>query len=285
MFYRPLHLFTASLLAAVLAVGLSAPPPCTALAKTPESVAAASVGAEAVANAGRLMTETFHRYPVWFEQNLGQAATPDALFLGRSPDLILELEPTRIVMRPATTLLPDSAGPAANMVLLGANPGVGVAGGTPLPISVGYLVGNDQTRWVNAAETFSTVRYSLVYPGIDLVYHSVEKSLEYDFVVAPQADTSTIRLGFERVSALRLDGKGSLTLETEFGPLVLAAPVAWQERNGAKETVACRFEVSEAKEVGFAVGDYDRNLPLVIDPTLIYSAKQMDSAGFNPLYS
>ncbi|MFN7918570.1 MAG: hypothetical protein U0Q16_00645 [Bryobacteraceae bacterium] len=43
---------------------------------------------------------------------------------------------------------------------------------------------------------YGKVRYSGVYPGVDLVYRASGKRLEYDFVVAPGADASSIALGF-----------------------------------------------------------------------------------------
>jgi hypothetical protein len=45
-----------------------------------------------------------------------------------------------------------------------------------------------------------------------------------------------------------------------------SAPVAWQDINGRRVPVKVAFRVSD-DEVGFKVGDYDREHPLVIDPT------------------
>ena len=41
------------------------------------------------------------------------------------------------------------------------------------------------------------VKYTGVYPGIDLVYHGNQRLLEYDFVVAPGADPNAIELRFQ----------------------------------------------------------------------------------------
>ena len=44
---------------------------------------------------------------------------------------------------------------------------------------------------------YGKVRLQGVYPGIDLVYYGRQGQLEYDFVVAPGADASAIRWGFD----------------------------------------------------------------------------------------
>ena len=60
------------------------------------------------------------------------------------------------------------------------------------------------------------MRYAQVYDGVDQVYYGNQGQLEYDFVLAPQADYQKIRLSFEGARQHRLD---LLT-----GELVLALP-------------------------------------------------------------
>jgi len=48
-------------------------------------------------------------------------------------------------------------------------------------------------------------------------------------------------------------------------------PVAWQEIRGERVPVEVSFRVLEEKEVGFSVGFYDPEFPLVIDPVLTWN--------------
>ena len=61
--------------------------------------------------------------------------------------------------------------------------------------------------------------------GIDLVYYGRPQQLEYDFVVAPGADPSTIKLAFAGVDDATVDARGDLVLQTAGGPLRFQRPV------------------------------------------------------------
>jgi hypothetical protein len=49
------------------------------------------------------------------------------------------------------------------------------------------------------------------------------------------------------------------------------APRAYQEVAGVSRAVACRYVLKGGGRVGFELGDYDKTLPLVIDPVVSYS--------------
>src|SRR6185369_13088512 len=74
---------------------------------------------------------------------------------------------------------------------------------------------------------------------------------------------------------------GALVLATPLGEVREAAPSAWQEIGGRREAVAIGYQIVSAfddeaavaeSEVGFALGAYDPNRPLVIDPVLSYAS-------------
>lgn len=146
-----------------------------------------------------------------------------------------------------------------------------------------YLRGGDPRRWHTGVVNYSQVRYPAVYPGVDLVYHSSRRQLELDFVVAPGADPGRIRLGFQGTGAIEIGPGGELVAHTPQGDLVQHAPVIYQEEkeNGRRDPVAGRYVLlaapgprrggTGAREVGFAVGPYDRSRRLIIDPALVYS--------------
>ena len=57
-----------------------------------------------------------------------------------------------------------------------------------------YFIGNDPSKWRTDVPNFGRVVYPGVLPGVDLVYHGEEGQLEYDFIVAPGADSGEIAL-------------------------------------------------------------------------------------------
>src|SRR6185503_17935637 len=48
-------------------------------------------------------------------------------------------------------------------------------------------------------------------------------------------------------------------------------PIAYQEVGGERRTIESGYRVLGPTRVGFELGDYDEELPLIIDPVLVYS--------------
>jgi hypothetical protein len=167
-----------------------------------------------------------------FEANRGQTAGP-VQFLARGQGYTLEVTPTEAVLTfarqgraPASPAATDQApAPVVRMTLLGAHPNPQARGEEALPGYVHYLRGRDPVQWHTHVPTYAKVRYQGVYPGVDLVYYGHHGQLEFDFVVAPGADPTRIRLGFQGVDGLARNEHGGLTLDTPGGALRLHPPL------------------------------------------------------------
>ncbi|MGE0131651.1 MAG: SBBP repeat-containing protein [Blastocatellales bacterium] len=157
------------------------------------------------------------------------------------------------------------------MKLIGADPSSRGETLDPLPGKRNYFLGNDQSRWRSNVPTFAKLRYRAVYPGVDLVYYGAGQQLEYDFIIAPGADPRKIRLAFDGAKGIRIDDSGDLVLITEFGEARQRRPIVYQETNSGRRQVAGRYTFWGRDQVGFEIGEYDPNLPLVIDPVIVYS--------------
>ena len=94
--------------------------------------------------------------------------------------------------------------------------------------SASYLVGSPD-RWRLGAPLFEKIRYSGLYPGIDLIYYGDENRVEYDFVVAPGASWRSIRLEFTGAKAVEIDKSGDLKLQTSLGWLRHRRPRVYQQ--------------------------------------------------------
>ncbi|HZS88447.1 MAG TPA: SBBP repeat-containing protein [Chloroflexota bacterium] len=214
-----------------------------------------------------LGARTFGARVLGFEPNRGQAAK-GAAFLARGSGYSVTVGPTG-----AELALPGSASVrpvVVRMTLTGANAAARGRGEDRLAGTVSYLFGRDPRRWLRNLPTYARVRFSGVYPGIDLVYYGTPQHLEYDLLVAPGADTDRIHLTFGGVGAPALAANGDMLLQSRAGPLRQHRPVAYQVVRGVRRGVAVTYAL-HGRTVGLRLGAYDRAYALVIDPVLAYS--------------
>jgi hypothetical protein len=218
--------------------------------------------------AGLHVGEAYGKLPLRFEANHGQTDSR-VKFLTR-------VDGYNLFLTPAEAVLAFTKGPGVQSVvrarLHGANPAAVIRGVERLTGRSNYFIGNDPSRWQVNVPNYAKVHYKGVYPGVDLVYYGNQSQLEYDFVVAPGADPSAIRLKIEGARGLRLNVRGDLVISSRAGEVRLLKPVVYQEREGEREIVEGRYVLSGGKRlIGFEVAAYDRSRPLVIDPVIEYA--------------
>ncbi len=250
------------------------------------------------------MLETYGRLPLRFEANRGQSAR-EAGFLARGSGYTLFLTKTGAVLR-LRKAAPDEAATARDekiavspsrrpeaardpleeasakpaepasyvtlrLSLEGANRSPVAEGLEPLDGNSNYFVGRDARAWRTNVPAYARVRYAEVYKGVDLVYYGAQGRLEYDFQLAPGADPRPIRLRFDGARSARVEENGDLVLSTEGGEVRQHKPVAYQLIGGERREVAAGYSRTKDGRFGFALGRYDKSLPLVIDPVIVYS--------------
>lgn len=185
-----------------------------------------------------------------------------------------------------------SATPARSTMsfrLVGANERARMTGAAQLPGKMSYLVGRDRSKWRTGVATFAQVQSDEVYPGIDVVYYGRldgdRGQLEYDFVVAPNADPTRIMWEVRGAERAEIDSAGDLVLQTAAGEVRQRRPVAYQEIDGRRVQVPARFSISPADpltasraddrathaRVKFDLAAYDATRALIIDPVLAYA--------------
>jgi hypothetical protein len=247
--------------------------------------------------------ETYGRIPLSFEANRGQT-DPSVNYLARGAGYALFLKPTEAVfilqnsgsaaldeeraepsLKTDTLLATDAPQSKANprratrdpqskvlrMRLVGADSTAAAEGANELSGKTNYLVGDDPSKWRTEVPTFGRVRYAEVYPGVDVVYYGNQRQLEYDFHIAPGRDPRAVSLRFDGADRIEVDARGDLLLKLGESVVRQPKPFVYQEVAGARREVNAGYAVGADGRVGFSVGEYDRGLPLVIDPTLVYS--------------
>jgi hypothetical protein len=269
---------------ALLSIVVAAQPAST----SGRPLARAAVIARAVGAYGRL--------PLSFEANRGQTDAR-VKFLARGAGYTLFLTPQESVLslrgRASHTNAADTvrggggrfaAAPASfatvRMRLLGGNARARLVGIAPLPGKSNDLIGRNSKAWRTGVPSYASALSRGVYPGVDLLYHGNQGHLEYDFRVAPGADPGRIALAFSGARKLSLDQAGNLVLDTAAGVLRQDRPLVYQHLGGRQQFVSGRF-VLRGHRVGFRLGAYDRSMPLVIDPALVYSTYLGKGTGGN----
>jgi hypothetical protein len=171
------------------------------------------------------------------------------------------------------------SGPEITMRPMNARPSLAPRAGGAQAGSVNYLVGSHPDQWRIGVPLFGKIIYSDVYSGIDLIYSGSQNQLRYDFVVAPGASWRSIRLEFTGAKAIEIDKNGDLKLQISWGWLRHRRPRVYQQVATGRRNVAGHFVLKGKRQVGFELGAYDPGLPLVIDPTLVYSSYLGGSAA------
>lgn len=255
---------TAFTLGAVLtAVGLT-----LFLQKTPSAANHTRPLRAAAAN----IETTYDHLPLSFAEQRDQTGA-GANYVARGTGLTVSLtsDGVALLLEPKRRRHSASAPTVLRMKLSAANPRARVIAEEELPGKVNYLIGNDPTRWRTNIPTYASVRYAAVYPGIDWVFYGNQQQLEYDFRVAPGADAASIGLTFEGSRRLTVTEDGELVVEAGGHDIHFKKPAAYQEQHGHRHAVPAAYTVRDAEHVRFALGEFDHDLPLVIDPVVQYS--------------
>ncbi len=148
-----------------------------------------------------------------------------------------------------------------------------------------YFLGKDPSRWATGVKSYGMVSYEELYPGIDLEFIGNGNSLKYQYRLKPGADPDAIQLRFRGQEAMVVND-GELVIKTSFHEFREAKPYAYQVINGEQQAVDAAF-VIEGDLVRYKLGAYRKDLPLVIDPVLIfctYSGSTADNFGFTATF-
>ncbi len=175
------------------------------------------------------------------------------------------------------------------MTLVGAAKQTPIAQGE-LASKANIFQGKNSAKWRTDVPMYGRILYRNVYPGVDVAYYGSQGSLEYDFVISPKSQPSSIGLTFQGASA-KLDQTGNLELTTPSGRAMrFEKPVMYQKSaDGSREMVAGSYAMGKDGTVGFNVGAYDTSRDLVIDPVLSYASflggneyDQVNSSAVSP---
>jgi hypothetical protein len=129
------------------------------------------------------------------------------------------------------------------------------------------------THGVNASlPSYAELTYSKVWPGIDVIYRGDHGHLKVNFHIQPGFSPRKIKIAYQGSSNISVTSTGHLFVETSVGSFEEDVPVAYQEVNGQRKIIPARYVLEQTGtdewQYGFALGDYDQDKELVIDPIL-----------------
>lgn len=224
--------------------------------------------------------------PLTFEANVGQYDAASH-FVARGAAYHLSLAPTELRVQLQKVIHPSGEGdthgrdPQREAVqvkratlqieLLGANRTAVMTGSGEVVGRANYFLGNDPARWRTGVPAYERVRATDVYPGIHLLHYGNQQHLEYDFEVMPGANPDDIALRFTGADQLALAANGDLIVALGDEELRQPRPVLHQTVRGQRKEISGGYKLVEDRTVKFFVGEYDRTVPLIIDPIVSYS--------------
>jgi gliding motility-associated-like protein len=146
-----------------------------------------------------------------------------------------------------------------------------------------YFIGNDPSKWAAGCKIYKGITYKNMYPGIDVRYYAENGTLKYDMVVSPGANTENILMKYEGVDKLLIKNN-QLYVKTSVGDVKELEPYSYQfDKVKGKTDISCKYEIVNNNTVRFKIKAYAKDIPLIIDPTLIFSSfsgSKTDNWGF-----
>ena len=148
-----------------------------------------------------------------------------------------------------------------------------------------YYLGNDPTHWASGCKIFQAITYKNIYPNIDVRYYTGNGTVKYDFIVNPGGNPKLIAMVFDGADELTIK-KGKLNIKTSVTEEKELAPFTFQPSINGRKAVDCKYKI-KANIVTFNIDSYDKSLPLIIDPTKVFSTftgSTADNWGFTATY-
>ncbi|RRR69926.1 MAG: hypothetical protein EI684_14310, partial [Candidatus Viridilinea halotolerans] len=198
-----------------------------------------------------------------FEQNVGQADAA-APFFARTAAGMAFFTPEGLVLQSPTA----NGVQQATLEFIGAQT-MELSGEQELAGPSNYILAHAQTY---QAPNYAAVLYRELYPGVALRYDGGNGRLKGTYTLAPGVDPALLRWRYPDGTPEVVADSGDLLVNFANGmQLRESAPIAWQDGATGQLPVAVAFALHADGSVGFTLGAYDRQLPLIIDPDLMWS--------------
>ncbi len=137
-----------------------------------------------------------------------------------------------------------------------------------------FIVGNDESKWASEVPMYDLVEMRDLYDHVHAQFYFNCNAMYYRLTVEPGADPQRIAMRYNGVNSdIYVEAAGAVVLPTAVGAIVQPKLIAYQEVRGKRIGVSCAVEVQPGNIVRLNLGDYDHNLPLMIEQEGCSSAR------------
>src|SRR5262245_55071649 len=133
----------------------------------------------------------FSDFPIYFVENQGQQDSQVRYYVpGQENTLYFEKHGLTMVLHPKSKdgLSPVSYSPKdrwnVQLKFVGANTNSKLQGQNVSPTTFNYFRGTKKD-WKTGVKTYASLKYSNLWPGIDLIYNGKPNQIKYSFVIQP----------------------------------------------------------------------------------------------------
>src|SRR5262249_43092906 len=169
----------------------------------------------------------YGKLPLSFEANHGQIDAR-VKFLSRSNGRSFFLTKDQAVLVLAGGGQSSyQSGSVLRMKFRHSNPDAKVSGLDELPGKNNYFIGSDPAKWHSDIPSYAKVKYEELYSGIDLLFYGNQRQLEYDFIIAPGADSSRIGFDVSGAQSVHLDERGAMVFKLGENEVRWQQPLAY----------------------------------------------------------
>ena len=208
---------------------------------------------------------------IWFQKNEGQFGNTDVLYGFRTSFGSMGIFNNKL--RVVTQQTADSKKNGKQIVDItfpGSMPKWTVVPGKDADVKGSY---NTRCGTINAP-IFNEITLKNVYPGINLRLYSGENgALEFDWLVARADEYKKIRINFTGQDSITINKKGDIVIDMRYDDMKIVIPETYQLINGRKKLFATgMIPLNEKNTFQYDIaGNINPNLPLVIDPVMMWS--------------
>jgi len=169
---------------------------------------------------------------------------------------------------------------------LGCNPHPQAITEKPQDTYNNYYIDNDKSKWASGCKIYQAITYKNIYPNIDIRYYTGNGTLKYDLIVNPGGNPNQIAMVFDGADDLKIK-KGKLEIKTSVSTVNELEPYTFQPSENGKKQIDCNYRLNK-NIVTFNVDNYDKTVPLIIDPAIeVFSTltgSLADNWGFTATY-
>ena len=152
----------------------------------------------------------------------------------------------------------------------------------PFETKRNFIDARSSGRNITNVSSYGEIILKNIYPDIDLRLYSQESGqMEFDWIVAPYADASRIKMKFEGQKKLSINNSGDLRIKLAMGSFHIHLPESYYVTPAGKQQADIRFYLSGKNEVRFKGFEKEqKKYPLIIDPDLLWGTF-FDGGNFN----